>query len=253
MRSDEREVWTPTRAEKVSESLARRILSDITDGNLAPGSQLPPEAEMLQQFTVGRGSLREALRILEVYGVITIRSGPGGGPVVQVLGSREFARAAAFYFHVRGSKFRDVIEARRDMEPLMARLAAKGATDDVVQRLERNVEASRQVAKGELPARDWSRHSMGFHTLVADSSGNSVLALFTLSLRDIYYDWIDGRSMAAVSDHKQICNEHAAILKGITAGDGEAAENAMREHLDKVTTRIIKKLDFMLDDVIRWE
>jgi DNA-binding FadR family transcriptional regulator len=247
------EIWAPKRAEKISESLARRILADITGGKLGPGAQLPSEGEMLRRFAVGRGSLREALRILEVYGVVAVRSGPGGGPVVQVVDSRDFARASTFYYHLGGSRFQEIVEARREMEPIMARLAARVITPQIATQLEENLEASRQVAIGRPQTGDWSRHSMHFHTLVAGCSGNSVLDMFSRSLRDIYFDWIDGRSMAAVSDHKKICLEHEAIAHAIVAGDEEGAEAAMRDHMGKVTTRIIKKLDFMLDDVVRWQ
>ena len=70
------------RAVKVAESVAREILHDIADRQLPPGATLPSEAEMVETFNVARASLREALRILEVYGLIRIKPGPGGGPVV---------------------------------------------------------------------------------------------------------------------------------------------------------------------------
>jgi GntR family transcriptional repressor for pyruvate dehydrogenase complex len=126
--------WAPKRSEKVSESVARRILADITDSAIAPGGQLPSEGEMLRRFAVGRGSLREALRILEVYGVIAVRPGPGGGPVVRSVGSSDFARAATFYFQLGGARFQEVIEARREMEQMMARLAAQVETPEVARR-----------------------------------------------------------------------------------------------------------------------
>ena len=68
------------RADKVSEVVARAIVHDIVSRGLEPGATLPSEAVMLARFQVGRASLREALRILEVHGLITIKPGPGGGP-----------------------------------------------------------------------------------------------------------------------------------------------------------------------------
>ena len=70
------------RTEKVAESVARQILQDIRRNRLGPGSMLPPESTMVERFGVGRGSLREALRILEVNGLVTLKPGPRGGPVV---------------------------------------------------------------------------------------------------------------------------------------------------------------------------
>ncbi len=70
------------RAEKVPELVARTILREIVQQGLSAGDRLPPEATMLAHFGVGRGSLREGLRILEIHGLIKIKPGPQGGPVV---------------------------------------------------------------------------------------------------------------------------------------------------------------------------
>src|SRR5262249_39730441 len=112
------------RADKISEVLARRIVRDIARDGLEPGAMLPPEAVMLQRLGVGRASLREALRILEVYGLIATRPGPGGGPTGRAPASHEFARASTFYFNVQRATLHDLLEARRCVEPLLARLAA---------------------------------------------------------------------------------------------------------------------------------
>jgi GntR family transcriptional regulator, transcriptional repressor for pyruvate dehydrogenase complex len=84
------------RADKVSEVVARAIVHDIVTGGLEQGATLPSEAVMLSRFGVGRASLREALRILEVHGLITIKPGPGGGPIVAAPTSRSFGRIASW-------------------------------------------------------------------------------------------------------------------------------------------------------------
>src|SRR2546427_13274672 len=68
-----------TRTEKKAEALARQILDDVIDNGLGPGTMLPPEAAMLDRYLVGRTTLREALRILEVHGLLVIHSGQGRG------------------------------------------------------------------------------------------------------------------------------------------------------------------------------
>src|SRR5581483_8404116 len=100
---------TPRRTEKKSEGLARRILADVLQRRLPPGTVLPSEAEMLRQYDVGRTTLREALRILEVQGLLTIRPGPGGGPVIAAAGSRGYARASSLYFQAGGVRLLDVL------------------------------------------------------------------------------------------------------------------------------------------------
>src|SRR5713226_3607467 len=71
------------RAPKTALLVARRIVRDIERLELVPGDKLPPEKEMFQQYQVGRGTLREALRFLELQGILSLKPGPGGGPVVE--------------------------------------------------------------------------------------------------------------------------------------------------------------------------
>ena len=124
-RNGGRSRWT----EKVAEVVAREIVHDIVRRNLKPGTKLPPESEMLATYQLGRASLREALRILEVQGLIVIRPGRGGGPVVANFSSRDFGRMSTLHFHVGRATFRDLVQARMVMEPVMAGLAAQRADD----------------------------------------------------------------------------------------------------------------------------
>src|SRR3954466_6485404 len=80
------------RTTKVSESVAWQILHDIAANDLPPETKLPPESEMLETYRVGRASLREGLRLLEVAGIIVIRPGPRGGPMVADLEGRSLGR-----------------------------------------------------------------------------------------------------------------------------------------------------------------
>src|SRR4051794_33749821 len=80
------------RAIKLAEQLAQEIVSDIERTGMAPGERFPSEVAMAQARGVSRASLREALRILEVHGLIIIRPGPGGGPELAELTAQDFAR-----------------------------------------------------------------------------------------------------------------------------------------------------------------
>src|SRR5262249_3313574 len=82
------------RTEKVALRVARLIVRDIVERGLTRGDALEAEAAMLQRFGISRASLREALRILEIHGLITIKPGPGGGPSVGAVDSRDFGRMA---------------------------------------------------------------------------------------------------------------------------------------------------------------
>ena len=91
-----------TRTLKTSESVARDIVHDIVSGGLRTGDRLEPEALMLEQYGVSRESLREGLRLLEAQGLISIRRGPGGGPIVGRVDPANFGRMSTLFYHLVG-------------------------------------------------------------------------------------------------------------------------------------------------------
>ncbi len=215
----------PTRrTEKVSEVLAREIVHDIR--GLPSGAKLPAEANMLQKYQVGRASLREALRLLEVQGLIVIRPGPGGGPVVASADSRNFARMAALYFHLGDATYRDLVEARLVMEPVMARLAAGRRDPGDLAQLEQFISSTPEATDQSA----YFRHATDFHGLVSGMSGNPVLDLLVQSLKDLYTDRFQG-VIFPVRDRQRVQDEHVEIARAIVKGNGAKAERLMREHM----------------------
>src|SRR5713226_8033113 len=152
------------RTEKISDIVALEIVHDIR--GMAAGAKLPPEAVMLSRYQVGRASLREALRLLEAQGLIVLRTGPGGGPVVAPVDSRYFARMSSLYFHLTGATYRDLVEARQVMEPVMARLAAVRQDGGDLAKLRQFV-AFVEGSGSSLP-----RELQNFHALLSGMSGN---------------------------------------------------------------------------------
>ena len=95
-----------SRTVKASERVAQDIVRDIVRRGLQTGDRLPLEAAMVEEYGVSRTSLREALRILEVQGLISLKPGPGGGPVVGTVEPSHLARTAALYFHLSARHLR---------------------------------------------------------------------------------------------------------------------------------------------------
>lgn len=243
---------TPVRArrtEKVSESVAREILHDIVDRGLEPGTSLPAEAQMLETFRVGRASLREALRILEIHGLIQIKPGPGGGPVVVGAHSADLGQTATMYFHATGATFRELIEARLVLEPLMARQAAERQDPEYLPLLEQVVEASQLVSADDDHA--YQRAATGFHDLVAGMSGNRVLDLLGRAMKDVYLDRVR-ELVFADEDRDWIMKEHLKIARAILKGDARRAEKLMADHMTAYTWTIEERFPGILDEVIDW-
>lgn len=249
------DVWAPPlrperrdRADKVAEKIARRILRDIVARSLPLGSKLPSEALMLQRYEVGRASLREALRILEVYGLIWIKPGPGGGPVVADVNSVDFGRSATFFYHAVSAPLHSLVESRVYIEPLLARLAAERLTDGTATALRGSL-AHEEASLAEPGALELP-HDNRFHNVVASMSGNRVLSLFGQSLVDIYIERI--RPALTVQHRRRTHDTHKAIAAAILSRHANKAERLMRAHLDDVAGTFCKHFAGFADEIIDW-
>src|ERR1700722_19891212 len=134
---------------KTSELIARDLASYIVDQELPEGTALPPEREMIESFGIGRNTLREALRILETRGVITIRSGPGGGPVVRRPRPSDLGEALTLILQFESATFREGMDGRAWLEPIVAASAARNITKPVTAAL-RAIDASIIEAPDDL-------------------------------------------------------------------------------------------------------
>ncbi|MGE0308168.1 MAG: FadR/GntR family transcriptional regulator [Acidimicrobiia bacterium] len=237
------------RGEKVSVILAREIVHDIVDRGLTAGAKLPAEGEMLEKLGVGRATLREALRILEVQGLISIRPGPGGGPVVVGATASDFGSIATLFYQMRGATFRELVEARLIIEPLMARLAAERRDASAMDRLQSAIDAAR-VAAVEVD-KVWTRTSADFHGVVAGLSGNRVLDLFGEALKEVWGARVSSTIFPSQS-REQVREDHEAIAAAIAKGDGAEAEQLMREHMREFSNYVSERYSGLLDEVVDW-
>jgi len=235
------------RGEKVSAVVAREIVRDIVRQQLAPGTTLEPESVMLRRYKVARGSLREALRVLEMQGIIRIKPGPGGGPLVSEVQASDFGRMATLFFQVRGVRFADLVEARLILEPVMARLAAERCTPEGAKELRAVVQAGNN-ATGDS---DWNEASKDFHGKVLSMSGNGLLDLVAGSIKEIYHDRVTDMLYRG-RQRVQTKKVHAQIADAIASGDAETAGRLMHEHMVDFAKVASKRDARLMDEVVDW-
>lgn len=237
------------RPRKTAMLVAQRMVSEITDGRLAPGTPLPPEREMLENYGVARGTLREALRFLEMQGIITIRTGPGGGPVVAQPESRHLASVMALHMQIAHASFRAVLEAREVLEPVMARQAALHIGDAELEALHASTE---HMAANIDDVEEFLTENERFHALIASASGNELFALVIASL-----NWIvDATPLGVEYPRKQreaVAREHQAIYEAIARRDAAEAERAMAQHIGDFARYLRKQYPEVVDADLRWE
>jgi GntR family transcriptional regulator, transcriptional repressor for pyruvate dehydrogenase complex len=196
---------------------------------------------------VGRNSLREALRLLEIHGLIKIKPGPRGGPVVAAVTSSDLARSASFFFNAMGSTFGDLLRARLVIEPMMVRLAATNITPESVEAIESAL--ARHEHSGPH-AEDWMPHSADFHVIVNGLSGNPILDLVFRALIDIYVERTPSSYPADDSDG--VRRAHARIAKAIIAGDADLADSRMRRHIESQLTNVRRNHAELMSQPIDW-
>jgi GntR family transcriptional regulator, transcriptional repressor for pyruvate dehydrogenase complex len=242
--------WLGTdRPEKIPEILARRILREITHRHMAPGDRLPSEADMLAEFGAGRASLREALRILEIHGVIRIKPGPHGGPRVTEVSRSDFGHTTTIYLQRMGATFHDLIEARLLTEPAMVRLAAQRLTDETAERIRATAALGWEAL--EAPPEDWSRATEEFHAVVASASGNPVLDLQASSLISIERKHA-GPIFTERKDRERTLRIHDKLAEAILDRDADLAEELSRTHIEAVMKLLTDRLGRQYGETIEW-
>jgi DNA-binding FadR family transcriptional regulator len=229
--------------------VAQRIVDEIVDQDLQPGAPLLPERVMLPRYGVARGTLRESLRILETYGLITIKTGPGGGPVVADAGSRPLASVIALVLQMSRTSFHSIVDARLQLEPLIAKEAAERRTEEDLAALRDSIDEMRSELDdgGEFLE---SNHV--FHSAVARAAKNPVLFNMVNSL-----NWIqDGTAVGIdypAKTRNAILSAHRRIYLAIEAGDPEMAEAAMRIHIGEFADHAERHYAHVLEAPLRWD
>jgi DNA-binding FadR family transcriptional regulator len=232
---------------KTSVRLARELANYLSDNNLPEGTKLPTEVEMARTFGVGRTTLREALRLLEMRGVITIRVGRGGGPVVRQPQTTDLAEALALVLQFQKATLGDVIDARLLLEPTAARRAADMVTPELLDGLRETVDA--MLAQPD--ARVFGRENARFHSLIADTLGNPVISIYIDCLKHVH----DGRPFGieyAPKHIQAVSRAHLAIIDALETMDPDKAEAAMRKHLEDTRGYWSRKYADIYHRPLRW-
>lgn len=209
-----------------------RIETDLLDGRLRPGDRLPPERELAATLGVGRSSVREALRVLEVMGLI--RTGTGSGPTsgAIIIATPQGGMSALLRLQVaaQGFPLDDVVRTRLVLEAAVVEtLADDSARDTAATREVLDAMESPDLTPAEFLALDAQ-----LHLAMAEASGNVVIAAMMAGLRTSIESYVQ-RGAEAIDDWdaaaQRLRREHRAILAAIDAGDGEHAATLVHDHI----------------------
>jgi GntR family transcriptional regulator, transcriptional repressor for pyruvate dehydrogenase complex len=223
----------------LSNIVVSQIEENIRSKALLPGTKLPSEIVLCQQFGVSRTAVREALRTLSARGLITIMKGKG--IFVQKISSETVTDPIYLYLemqHNRSYVF-DVVHARQIIEPPIAASAAIHHTDEDAEKLKKD---QNDLVQSEGDYEELSRLDMLFHLDIAKASENSLIPLILEPIHRLTPQ-IKSSVYATIVDAKQSAVEwHQKILSSILQRDAEGARNAMIRHLEIAEQHTVQML-----------
>lgn len=236
---------------KQSEIVARAISKQIVSERLPEGTRLPTEREMLETYQVGRSTLREALRLLESRGVLTVRPGRDGGPVVRRPRPSDLGESLTLLLQSENVPFSEVFAARQALEPRMARMAAENMDDETLVAMAASID---RMATDIDDRQLFREENLRFHELIASAAHSPVLELIVATLESV----ADGAAFGTVAGefthgHRSLALEaHRTLLKAFKARDPEAAEEAMRVHLEEGHNSWMAAYRNLLEQPVQW-
>jgi len=239
MKGNESEDWLrPIYQTKFYIEVIRVIRDQIANGRINPGDYLPSGRKLSEKLKVSRAVVREAMRVLELIGVVKVRSG-GTTPMIIKQNRLILLESIDSLLSNQLNMLTDLLEIRLLLEPILSRLAAERADKEDIELLKgslQEMEAAIDVG------RSGSQGSKNFHLFIARSTHNKVAMRVMSSIIGIS-DEISALSFRTSERPRISLSEHKALLDAISARDANRAESAMREHFLTLKTDITQALE----------
>lgn len=225
--------FQPIRQHRTFEEICQRIRVHLAEGGLKPGDKLPDERELAAQLGVGRNALREALRSLEIAGLVERRKGAKGGTFIREGDTGRMDQVMRDLLSLGSISVAELAEARVHVLELVVRLACDRAVEADFQALEENIERTRQVT---LTGRylDRVECSREFYRLLGEATHNPVLAMMVHALSEILMQFVYARVAAGGKPHPRLVQTRRDFLAALRDRDSTLATYLMRKHLEAV-------------------
>lgn len=221
----------PVQRRKLSQEVLDRLIEAISTAEFPPGSQLPSERELMAMIGVGRPSIREAMQSLQQMGLIKISHGERArvvNPTPDVIVD-QISNAMIMLLATSPRGLDELKEARLWIEAALVRMATRNASARDLEALEASLRDLKE-ARGDHAR--FVGADMAFHGLIADMSGNTLVAAATKGM----LVWLSRfkRELVSVRGKERVTlEEHEKIVRAIAAGDGEGAARIMTDHISR--------------------
>ncbi len=219
---------TPVTRTTLTADICRKMVSHLIRGDWRSGERIPAERELCQKLNVGRASLREALKALEIMGMIETRLGDG----TYVCKRSEFFSRPLLWAITSSSEAeaQELVEARRLIEVELAGMAAERITAEGLQQLETQLNIM-EKSKGDSSA--FAQADMNFHIAIGQAAHNSILINALHLIRNLLQQWISS-SLSVKGVSQKALDQHRKIFSAIAKKDSATARAAMQTHLNEM-------------------
>lgn len=228
-------LFKPIKTSRASEDVFAQLKASILSGIFTSGSKLPSERELTEEFQVSRGVIREAIRMLELSGFLTIRQGHGGGAYVTDLTLSHVANAFLDLFQTNMLTMAEVAQVRRFIEPEVARLAALNFNPAHAKPLD-EAHSKEYISFTSLP--DQISRLTDVHKVLASICGNQFFEAIVRSMLKITAEMV--QRVVPDPDDLHGPGEHRQIIEAVKAGDGPRAAEEMTRHLQDFLVNIVE-------------
>lgn len=200
---------------------------------LKPGDKLPPERDLAQQLGVSRNVLREALRSLEMAGVLKLQKGVKGGAFIQHGDTSRMNDVMRDMLSLGTISVRELSGARFHVLDLVVRLACTNARQSDFEALEANIERT-ELATREGRLLDRVECSREFYKVLASATGNKVIAMITDSVTEIHMRFVYAKVSSSGVAMPRLAERRRQFLAALRARDVATATRLMRTHLESI-------------------
>ena len=227
--------FAPIAPQRAFEEIAAQIRELVATGRLKPGDRLPAERTLSAKFNVSRNTLREALRALELSGMIELRKGATGGAFVLPGSSGVIVNGLRDLYHLGAITPQHLTEARIWMSAVVVRVACERITEEDLQALEANVDAAVKAEKAGNFAERAALHQE-FHNLLAATTRNPIILVTMEGMTEVMRQFIKG---IGPSDNPYTIPSRRRLLKHLRARDGDAAVLEMTKFLQRLEVKYL--------------
>ena len=228
--------FKPVRSRRIFEEICASVRQQLITGEIKPGDRLPAERDLAEQFAVSRTAVREAMRALEIAGIVVLRNGRHGGAFITEAGAGQVTRSFQDMLDFGRVSLAKLLEARLLVMDVVVRAACARMTAGDVAKLESNVADT--VALTEAGAHEErTLKAVEFSTLLADATGNPVLSAVLEAMASVIRGFV---VIAGPPPHDPLVESRRRLIGQLANGDVEAACATMRAYLTDLNEHLLR-------------